>query len=430
MYKRPNLYTSYESETQILPTWTQKALMAFFIIQLFLLPFSIPVLNDDIPGLSWLPLIGDGIPLFRFLGDGEWIRASTKVLMLIVAAHGLNLLSGVAGQVSLGHAFFMGVGACTATYLGSASGSTTWGHSLPIWVWLPGAGIAAALIGIFVSPVAVKLRGLYLAIVTLGLVFLGIHLGNTSWGAKIAGPPALGRKAPELDIRLWKEEDPLINMSDDGRWLWFDIAEEGKRYLLSLVLAIGFTLLAKNLIRTRTGRAWQAIRDRDIAAEVMGIAEFRYKVQAFAISSFFAGVAGALFVGLSGQTLATDFGLFLSVEFIAILLIGGAGTTSGAIVGAFLIYMMPQFVEEATKWLSDQESGVTGVVGDTILTEGDDLGFINTSTVTPGWTLSVFDWNIVLFGVLIIVFLIFEPLGMYGIWVKIRNYWKRWPFSY
>jgi branched-chain amino acid transport system permease protein len=266
--------------------------------------------------------------------------------------------------------------------------------------------------------------------VTLGLVFLGIHLGNTSWGAKIAGPPALGRKAPELDIRLWKEEDPLINLSDDGRWLWFDITEEGKRYLLYLVLAIGFTLLAKNLIRTRTGRAWQAIRDRDIAAEVMGIAEFRYKVQAFAISSFFAGVAGALFVGLSGQTLATDFGLFLSVEFIAILLIGGAGTTSGAIVGAFLIYMMPQFVEEATKWLSDQESGVTGVVGDTILTEGDDLGFINTSTVTPGWTLSVFDWNIVLFGVLIIVFLIFEPLGMYGIWVKIRNYWKRWPFSY
>ncbi len=141
-------------------------------------------------------------------------------------------------------------------------------------------------------------------------------------------------------------------------------------------------------------------------------------------------MAGALFVGLSGQTLATDFGLFLSVEFIAILLIGGAGTTSGAIVGAFLIYMMPQFVEEATKWLSDQESGVTGVVGDTILTEGGDLGFINTSTVTPGWTLSVFDWNIVLFGVLIIVFLIFEPLGMYGIWVKIRNYWKRWPFSY
>lgn len=430
MYKRPNLFTSYESESQILPTWTQKALMAFFIVQLILLPFSIPVLNDDIPGLSWLPLIGDGIPLFRFLGDGEWIRATTTVLMLVIAAHGLNLLSGVAGQVSLGHAFFMGVGACTATYLGSASGDTTWGHSLPIWIWLPGAGVMAAVIGIIVSPVAVKLRGLYLAIVTLGLVFLGIHLGNTSWGTKIAGPPALGRKAPDLDIRIWKEETPLVNMSDDGRWLWFDVSEEAKRYLLYLGLAIVFTLLAKNLIRTRTGRAWQAIRDRDIAAEVMGIAEFRYKVQAFAISSFFAGVAGALFVGLSGQTLATDFSLFLSVEFIAILLIGGAGTTSGTVVGTFLVWMMPQFVEEGTKWLEDQESGPAGALGNAILTEGDDLGFINTSTVTPGWTLSVFDWNIVLFGVLIIVFLIFEPLGMYGIWVKVRNYWKRWPFSY
>ena len=430
MYKRPNLFTSYESESQLLPTWTQKAFMAFFIIQLILLPFSIPVLNDDIPGLGWVPVIGDGIPMFRFLGDGEWIRASTKVLVLIVAAHGINLLSGVAGQVSLGHAFFMGVGACTATYLGSASGATTWGHSLPIWIWLPSAGVMASLIGIIVSPIAVKLRGLYLAIVTLGLVFLGIHLGNTSWGAKIAGPPALGRKAPELDIRLWKEEDPLINMTDDGRWLWLDISEEGKRYLLFLMLGIAFTLLAKNLIRSRTGRAWQAIRDRDIAAEVMGIAEFRYKVQAFAISSFFAGIAGALFVALNGQTLATDFSLFLSVEFIAILLIGGAGTTSGVIVGTFLVWMMPKFVEEGTKWLEDQESGATGAIGDAILTEGGDLGFVNTSTVTPGWTLSVFDWNIVLFGVLIIVFLIFEPLGMYGIWIKVRNYWKRWPFSY
>jgi branched-chain amino acid transport system permease protein len=430
MYKRPNLFTSYEAESQILPTWTQKALMAFFIVQLFLLPFSIPVLNDDIPGFGWVPLIGDGLPLFRFLGDGDWIRITTFVLMLTIAALGLNLLAGVAGQVSLGHAFFMGVGACTATYLGSASGDTTWGHSLPIWIWLPGAGVMAAVVGIVISPIAVKLRGLYLAIVTLGLVFLGIHFGNTSWGTKIAGPPALGRKAPEIDIRLWKEEDPLLDMTSDGRWLWFDVTEEAKRYFLFLVLAIGFAVLAKNLLRTRTGRAWQAIRDRDIAAEVMGIAEFRYKVQAFAISSFFAGVAGALFVALSGQTLATDFNLFLSVEFIAILLIGGAGTTSGPIIGTFFVIMIPQFVEEMTKWLEGSEGGVSGAVGNAILTDGDDLGFINTSTVTPGWTLSVFDWNIVLFGVLIIVFLIFEPLGLFGIWVKFRNYWKRWPFSY
>ncbi len=430
MYKRPNLYTSYEAETQILPTWTQKVLMALFVLSLFLLPFQIPVFNDDIPGLSWLPIIGDGMPLFRFLGDGDWIRSTTTVLMLVVAALGLNLLSGVAGQVSLGHAFFMGVGAVTATYLGAESGSQTWGHSLPIWIWLPGAGIAAALVGMLVSPVAVRLRGLYLAIVTLGLVFVGVHMGNTTWGRKMAGPPALGRKAPKLDIRLWKEETPLIDISHDGHWLWFDVTDNQKRYFMYLIIAIGFTLLAKNIVRSRTGRALQAIRDRDIAAEVMGIAEFRYKVVAFAISSFFAGIAGALFVGLSGQVLATDFGLFLSVEFIAILLIGGAGTTSGALIGTFFVVMIPHFVEEFTVWLGKQESGLTGTFSDAILTSGGDQGIINTSTVTPGWTLSVFDWNIVLFGVLIIAFLIFEPLGLYGVWVRTRNYWKRWPFSY
>ena len=430
MYKRPNLFTSYESESQILPTWTQKILMGLFLITLFSLPFKVPFFTDDIPGLSWLPIIGDGLPFARFLGEGEWIRATTTVLMLVIAALGLNILSGVAGQVSLGHAFFMGVGAMTATYLGAHSGDTSWGHSLPIWIWLPGAGVGAALVGVFVSPVAVKLRGLYLAIVTLGLVFLGIHFGNTSWGRKIAGPPALGRKAPELDIRLWKESDPLVNMSDDGHWLWFDVSDSQKRYLLYLVLAIGFTVLAKNITRTRTGRALQAIRDRDIAAEVMGIAEFRYKVIAFAISSFFAGVAGALFVTLSGQVLATDFNLFLSVEFIAILLIGGAGTTSGALVGTFFVVMLPHFVEAATEWLSDQEAGITGKLSDIVLTSGADKGLVNTGTVTPGWTLSVFDWNIVLFGALIIAFLIFEPLGLYGVWVRVRNYWKRWPFSY
>ncbi len=416
MYNRPNLYTAYRQETQILPTWTQKAVFSAFIAILFLMPFDLPVINQ--------------IPLVRFLGDSEWLRPMALVLVLSIAALGLNVLSGLAGQVSLGHAFFMGVGACAAVYLGGTSGETTWGHSLPIWIWLPGAGIAAALTGVVVSPVAVRLRGLYLAIVTLGLVFLGIHFGNTNWGRQIAGPPALGRKFPELDVRLWKEEKPLINVGDDGRWLWFDVTDSQKRYLFLLVLTIVFALIAKNLARSRTGRALQAIRDRDIAAEVMGVPEFRYKVMAFAVSSFFAGVSGALFAALSQRVLATDFSLFLSVEFIAILLIGGAGTTAGPLIGTFFVVMVPQFVEAFTEWLAGSEGGVNGWVARVLLTEGGDFGIINTAIQTPGWTLSVFDWNIVLFGLLIVVFLIVEPLGLFGIWVRTRNYWKRWPFSY
>ncbi len=416
MFGRPNLYTAYRQETQLLPTWTQKVVFGVFAVTLLLMPFELPVISH--------------IPMVRFLGDNDWLRPMSSVLILAIAALGLNILSGVAGQVSLGHAFFMGVGACSAVYLGGTSGETTWGHSLPIWIWLPGAGITAAAVGVVISPVAVRLRGLYLAVVTLGLVFLGVHFGNTSWGRKIAGPPSLGREFPELDIRLWKEETPLINVGDDGRWLWFEVSDSQKRYLVLLVLAAVFTLVAKNLIRTRTGRALQAIRDRDIAAEVMGVPEFRYKLIAFGISSFFAGVAGALYAALSNRMLATDFSLFLSVEFIAILLIGGAGTTAGTLIGTFFVVMVPQFVEEATKWLEQAEGGIPGAVSAVLLTEGGDFGVINTAIQTPGWSLSVFDWNVVLFGVLIIVFLIAEPLGLFGIWVRIRNYWKRWPFSY
>ncbi len=416
MLGRPRLYTAYRQEAQMLPTWTQKTVFALFMAVLFLLPFDLPVISH--------------IPVVRFLGDGDWLLIMSRMLVFTIAALGLNLLSGIGGQVSLGHAFFMGVGACAAVYLGGTSGEATWGHSLPIWIWLPGAGITAALVGVLVSPVAVRLRGLYLAIVTLGLVFLGLHFGNTNWGSKIAGAPAYGREFPELDVRLWKETAPLVDVSNDGRWLWFDVTDLQKQYLFLLVLTVLFAVVAKNLARTRTGRALQAIRDRDIAAEVMGVAEFRYKLIAFAVSSFFAGASGALFASLLQRLQVDQFGLFLSVEFIAILLIGGAGTTAGPLIGSFFVVMVPEFVKAFTKWLEDAEGGPVELLSAVVLTEGDDFGVINTAIQTPGWTLSVDAWNIVLFGALIVVFLIAEPLGIFGIWVRVRNYWKRWPFSY
>src|SRR5690606_19422971 len=130
-----------------------------------------------------------------------------------------------------------------------------------------------------VSPVAVKLRGLYLAIVTLGLVFIGIHMSNTNWGKKLAGDPGLGRDFPPYDIELWREDPPLVSIQQDGTWFGFlDVNDNQKRYLFLAVLFLVFIVLAKNIIRTRTGRALQAIRDRDIAAEVMGVPEFRYKL--------------------------------------------------------------------------------------------------------------------------------------------------------
>lgn len=450
MRGRPKLFTSYAADAAIFPTTAQKVLVSIGILILFLMPFDIPFISGPVPRafpddwavlggrytvLGQIPILNDGLPFVRFLGDGNWLRPMTEVLIIAIAALGLNILSGVAGQVSLGHSFFMGVGACTAAVVGGNSSPGLWGWGLPIWIWLPAAGIVAALVGILVAPTAVRLRGLYLGIVTLGLVFIGIHLSRVF--PQIAGDPEAGRRFPELDIRLWKEESPLISVSSDDTVTGilglntFEVSDRQKTYLFCLVLLIVMAFVAKNLIRTRTGRALQAIRDRDIAAEVMGVNETRYKMIAFAISSFYAGIAGALFASFIGKVAGTQWDLFLSVEFIAILLIGGAGTVSGTLMGSFFVIILPELVEKMVEWLGEQEGGISGAIANVVLTDGpDDFGPVSTANVSPGWELSVFDWNVAIYGVLIVVFLIFEPLGLFGIWIKIRNYWKGWPFTY
>ena len=416
MLGRPNLYTSYRAETSLLPTWTQRAAMAVFVTIVVLLPFSLPIVNQ--------------LPFLRFLGDPDWIRILTQTLIFGIAALGLNLLTGVAGQVSLGHAFFMGVGAYAAVYLGGGSGSGTWGHGLPIWIWLPGAGICAALIGIIVAPAAVRVRGLYLGIATVGLVFIGIHLSRIF--PEISGPSETGRRWPSLDLRLWKEEQPLVSFSSDGHWLWFDINRNQKTYLLCLALLALTVVFAKNLVRSRTGRALQAIRDRDIAAEIIGVPETRYKVMAFAISSFLAGVSGAVFAAFIGRLPPESWDLLLSVEFIAIILIGGAGTVAGTLMGTFFVVMMPRFMETFAGWMSQQSEnpGIRGSFWDGIVSRGNDFGVVSTAEIARGFALPASSLDALIYGGLVIVFLLFEPLGLYGIWLKFRNYWKGWPFTY
>jgi len=410
MRGRPLLYTSYPQEMRLFPTTTKRVAMVLFLVVLLLLP------------LKALPLAG-------FLGDSDWLILIDRALVFAIAALGLNLLTGVAGQVSLGHAFFMAVGAYTAAVLGGEPGRTLWGLGLPMWVWLPAAGLVAALIGILVAPTAVRVRGLYLAFVTLGLVFIGQYLWRNL--GRIAGGPGTGREWPPLELALWRGQEPLVSFAEDGPWFGVDLVKQGKAYYLLLFLVIVFALLAKNMMRTRVGRSWASIRDRDIAAEIMGVAEARGKTQAFAISSFYAGAAGALLGSFFVRRLPEYWNLELSVLFIAIVLIGGAGTISGTLMGTVFVVMSPKFVEEFTLWLAElaEGDGIAASLADLIVaTESGDWGLISTSAAGPG--LSIFQLNIVLFGVLIIVFLIAEPLGLYGIWIRIRNYWKAWPFSY
>jgi branched-chain amino acid transport system permease protein len=411
MRGRPLLHTTYQADQALMNSGTKKVVLAVFLVLVALIPLGV-------------------IPGFGFLAQNDWLRLLSTVSIFAIGALGLNILTGLAGQVSLGHAFFMAVGAYSAAWLGAAPGPLT-GLGLPIWIWLPAAGIIASAVGLAVGPTAVRVRGLYLAFVTLGLVFVGIYVFR-NWGS-LSGGSQSGREFPALQLRFWKEETPLVDFASDGSWFGIDLIAEAKTFYLVVALLIIFVLFAKNLQRTRVGRAFQAIRDRDIAAEIMGVNEFQYKLVAFGISSFYAGVAGALLASFVGRTIPERWDLFLSVQFIAIVLIGGAGVVTGALLGSVFVIILPRVVEDFSRWLASFVQEGTGPfvwLADLFISTGSgNSGLINTAAgVAPG--LSIAQFNQVLYGLLIIGFLIFEPLGLYGIWLRIRNYWKGWPFTY
>lgn len=368
---RPELYTSYAQDLALLNT----------------------------PGKRWgiglLLVLGAALP---FLLTNDWLLLLTLGFAAAIGAIGLNLVTGYAGQVSLGHAFFLGLGAYTGAVVGGPTDTAEIGLGFDLPIWLLAAGLVAGLAGLVVAPLALRLRGLYLAIVTLGLVFLGDHIfkeadsitGGVGVGTETAIPVMLG----------YRFDEP-------GSFLGVQFAEQQKEYVLAFVLLIIFTVLARNLARSDVGRAFQAVRDRDIAAEVIGVDLRKYKFLAFTISSFYAGVAGALFYSILGFAEPTTFGLLLSVQYLAMILIGGAGTISGAIMGAVFVTLLPRISQN--------------------LANASDVA---TEVLTLGGLLTVFEVQNLLYGVLIILFLIFEPRGLFGIWIRTRNYWKGWPFSY
>lgn len=371
MRGRPALVTSYRIDQAPLGTATKRAWFAALLVALIVAPLQLDTELNALMATAFLSAIG---------------------------AIGLNVVTGWAGQVSLGQAFFLGVGAYTGAVLGGDPSGTLVGLQLDMFVWLPAAGLVAGLVGLAIAPVAARVRGLYLAIVTLGLVFLGEHLfRELTWATGGAGT---GRSAPSLVLAGIDLEgtDTVLGLVTLDR--------EMKLYYLSLALLAVLALLAKNLTRSAVGRALAAVRDRDVAAEVMGVRLMRHKVIAFGVSSFYAGVAGAMLATVTGFIEPGSYNLFLSVEFLAMILIGGAGTLAGPLMGAAFVTLLPRLVEE-----------LPGV-----------LPFV---TADPsGGGLTTFELQTIIYGVLIIAFVIFEPRGLFGIWVRASNYFRAWPFSY
>ncbi|HNQ00781.1 MAG TPA: branched-chain amino acid ABC transporter permease [Syntrophales bacterium] len=294
-----------------------------------------------------------------------------------IAALGLNILVGYTGLISLGHGAFFGVGAYAAGIL-----AVTYG--VPFLAVVPLAGLVTAVVGMVFGIPSGRLKGLYLTIATLAGQFI-IEYVLVHWESVTGGTMGITLPAPSL----------------------FGIPVAGDVGFFYVIYATAAVMIfgAVNLMRTRYGRAFVAIRDNDRAAEGMGIPIFPYKLLSFAVSSFYAGVAGALWGYYMISITAEPFNLGLSVEYIAMVIIGGLGSISGAIFGTVFITLL----NEGLRWVTDTIMNMGGVAGVEL-------------TLAP---LREF-----VFGLAIVLFILFEPRGLAEVWRIVKSSFKLWPFSY
>jgi len=294
-----------------------------------------------------------------------------------IAAIGLNILVGFTGQISLGHGAFFGVGAYAGAILATSL-------HVPFWAAVPAAGLVTAVVGMVFGMPSIRLKGLYLTIATLAGQFI-IEYVLVHWESMTKG--TMGIVLPAASI--------------------FGFTLEGDRsfFYIIYISLIMMVLIAANLMRTRYGRAFIAIRDNDRAAEGMGIPIFRYKLLSFGISSFYAGFAGAIWAYYMVSISTEPFNLGLSVEYLAMVIIGGMGNIAGSIFGATFITVL----NEALRWLTD---------------------ILMNAGIMPGIELNIAPLRELVFGGAIVLFILFEPRGLAEVWRIVRSNFRLWPFSY
>ncbi len=360
-----NYRRNYKEDQTIFATFSEQASLVVLIILLFLVPYA-PFMSRS---------------LFRLFD---------LVLIYTVAVMGLNIVTGFAGQISIGHAAFMGVGAYAAATITRDLAVPLLGFAdaVPFWyvlLLLPVSGLIAATAGAFVGLPSFRLKHLYLAIATLAFqIIFTWSVGHTPW-LKQGG-----------SIRVPRVEffgEIIRGSSAIGPFF----------YYFGLVVVIVMALAFRNLLRSKFGRALVAVRDNDRAADAMGINPGATKVMAFAIGGFYAGVAGALLAFYNGSVIVESFSLAISIDFLAMAIIGGLGTLVGSLIG-------PVFLQFLDPWVEQLADLVQWVMPSTI-----DVG----TAMRPS-----------VFGIIIVLFLIFEPRGLANWWRLLRQYFKRWPFKF
>ena len=341
---------SYKSDEQIFDTNTPRVVLVVFLGLLLTIPMFASTYELDV---------------------------LNRIGIAIIGALGLNILIGYTGQISIGHAAFLAVGAYTTAVLEAKIG-------LPFYLAIPAAALLTAAFGLLFGLPSLRLKGLYLAIATLAAHFITSYV-IIHWERMTNG--VLGLLVPPATV-------PVFGLPLDS---------DARIFYLIFALVIPATFVAKNLVRTKVGRAFIAIRDRDVAAEVIGVSLFKYKLLAFLISSFYAGVAGGLMAYHSRILFPDAFSLLVAIDYLAMVIIGGMGSILGSIFGAIFMTVLPEILKLTA-------TSLTGVYPQA-------FGFIAST-------------RDVIFGLAIILFLMFEPQGLARIWLRVRSYWKLWPYSY
>jgi len=311
---------------------------------------------------------------FPFLASPFMLDLANQVFLASIGSLALMMLTGCAGQVSLGHAGLMAAGAFTVGILSREVGA-------PFWITLPAAALVGSLLGLIFGLPSLRLRGLYLAVSTLALHFLVVYGGGEYEARRgystgiVIDPPSIGGQS----------------LTSGLAW-----------YFVLGGAATGTLLLCLNLLRSGTGRAWAAIRANETVAEALGIGVAAHKLLAFVISSLVTAVAGALFGYYRGFVSVEAFSLFLSIQYVAMIIIGGMGSQLGALLGALFVTLFPYGIEAA-------------------------LGALPGAQRYAGLLFAV---NYTAFGLVMILFLVLEPLGLVGIWRRIESYFLLWPFKH
>ncbi|MBS3920667.1 MAG: branched-chain amino acid ABC transporter permease [Deltaproteobacteria bacterium] len=325
--------------------------------------------------LHWGALFAFLLFLFTcplFFSD-RMLTIMTMIGIAVISVHGLNILTGYCGQISIGHAGFMAVGGYASAILCAKLG-------FPFWIALPCGALTAGIAGLIFGLPSLKIKGFYLIMATIAAQFIIIWT-IIQLRSITGGPDGLSVPKPAIGSIV--------------------LSSKANYFYLVMAFTCLATLLAKNIVRTRTGRAFIAIRDNDLAAEVMGISLWSYKLQAFFIGCVYAGVAGSLLIHYYSFASIDQFPFMDSVWYLGMLIVGGMGSTTGAIMGAVALRLLDEFITM--------------------------VGPVLSAAVAPQAAASL---ALISHGLVIIIFLIFEPRGLHHRWEMIKAYFRLWPFSH